>query len=264
MKLIDSFVVETDFSIVEKRLNKVEKQRNIFDDSQFEIEQLVEDPNHEDIRTEFEERFYSEVSRATILSKNHSVTLTQLVISEAWSPSSTESQLPQFEIPNQRKLPSLNLPVLNGNYETWLGYLDLFKSLVYDDGNTSNIEKFYYLKGCLHGEAQKVIASLVLSAEKYKVAWDLLRDRYDNRKAIHQSHVKSLLNLPCITREVSIRSFLDQAPKHIRALKALNEPVETLDILLVEIITLKLILFPRKKWVDVSSESTQSTYVELI
>ena len=190
-KFIDSFVVETDFPILEKRLNEIEKQRNIFDESQFEIEQLVEDSNHEDIRTEFEGKFYFVVSRATILLKNHSDTQTQCVISEARSPSSTESQLPRFGIPTQRKLPSLNLPIFNGNYETWLGFYDLFKSLVDDDSNTSNIEKFYHLKGCLRGEAAEVIASLELSAENYKVAWDLLRDRYDNRKVIRQSHVKS-------------------------------------------------------------------------
>ena len=53
------------------------------------------------------------------------------------------------------------------------------------------------------------------------VAWDLLTERYDNRKLIRESHVKALLNLRCISTEFPVCPFLDQIQKHIRALKAL-------------------------------------------
>lgn len=131
------------------------------------------------------------------------------------------------------------MPAFNGSYDTWLGFHDLFKSLVDDDRTLSDIHKLYYLKGCLQDDATQVLSSIELSSENYKVAWDLLKERYDNRKIIRQTHVKAILNLSTISKEFSVRSFLDLIQKHIRALEALKEPVDKWDTLLVEIIKQK-------------------------
>jgi hypothetical protein len=42
----------------------------------------------------------------------------------------------------------------------------------------SNIKKFSYLKGKLHGQAQSAISGLTLSNENYDVAVDILKERF--------------------------------------------------------------------------------------
>ena len=49
-----------------------------------------------------------------------------------------------------------------------------------------------YIRVCLKDEAAEVIASLETTSENYLVAWELLKNRYDNRKFIVESHIKAL------------------------------------------------------------------------
>ena len=165
---------------------------------------------------------------------------------------------------SKRSLPRVNLPSFSGSYESWLGFHELFKSLVDDDKEIPDIGKLYHLKGCLRDEAAEVIASIELSSENYTVAWNLLKLRYDNRKTIRQAHVKALLNLPVLSREFTVRSLLYQVQKHVRELEALKEPVDQWDTLLVEIIKQKLNSFICEKWEDSSCESANPTFKELI
>ncbi|CAK9796219.1 hypothetical protein ANTPLA_LOCUS696 [Anthophora plagiata] len=164
----------------------------------------------------------------------------------------------------KRCLPRINLPSFSGSYESWLGFHDLFKSLVDDDKDIPDIEKLYHLKGCLRDEAAEALASIELSSENYRVAWSLLKERYDNRKIIRQTHVKALLNLQCISKETSVRSLIDQVQKHVRALEALKESVDKWDTLLIEIIKQKLTGSLLEKWEDASCESTAPTFNELL
>ena len=118
-------------------------------------------------------------------------------------------------------MPSLYIPTFNGSYGTWLAFHDLLKSLVDDNKHITDIEKLYHLKGCLKGDAEAVIASIGLSSDNYSVAWTLLKERYDNRKFIRESHVKSILNLPCVSKDFPVCSLLNQVHNHTRALIAL-------------------------------------------
>ena len=165
---------------------------------------------------------------------------------------------------SKRNFPRLNLPFFSGSYESWLGFHDIFKALVDDDKYLPAIEKLYHLKGCLKDETAEIIASLELSSENYIVAWELLKERYDNRKIIRQTHVKALLNLPYMSKDFPVRSFVDQIQKHVRAFKALKEPVEQWDTPLVETIKQKVNSFICDKWEDASCESANPTYKEII
>ncbi|XP_051166617.1 uncharacterized protein LOC127284933 [Leptopilina boulardi] len=258
LKFLDAFEYEKDYPILEKRLQEIENQRAIFDTCQLELEQTNEDPAHETTRDEFDEKYYRAVSKATTILQNIPRQMTQLATS------SNHANSERQPIVGKRKLPPVNLPTFDGSYESWIGFHDLFQSVVDADRDTTEIEKFYHLKGCLRDEAVNVIAALELSAENYKVAWNLLKDRYNNRKIIRRKHVNALLNLPFLSKEYSIRSFLDYIQKHIRALQALKEPIENWDTLLIGIVSQKLNPFLREKWEDFSNDSEQPTYQELI
>ena len=57
-------------------------------------------------------------------------------------------------------LPKLGLPSFSGTFDAWLGFRDIFNSMVHTNNQVPTIFKFHYLKSCVKGEAAEVIASL--------------------------------------------------------------------------------------------------------
>ena len=232
---IDGYSAERDFPSLEKRITDLDREFEEFNTAYTELEELSEYLNFGITRTDYEEKFYVAFGKAKAFLNERS--------SNDPRPSSSQSIVRNDQANNfqtsKRNLPRLNVPFFIGSCESWLGFHDILKSLVDDDKDLHAIEKFYHLKGCLKDEAAKIIASLELSSENYVVAWELLKERYDNRKIIRQTHVKALLNLPYMSKGFPVRSFVDQIQKHARGLKALEEPVDQWDTLLVEIIKQK-------------------------
>ena len=138
------------------------------------------------------------------------------------------------------KIPSLGLPSFSGSYDTWLGFHDVFTSMVHNNVKTSPILKLRHLRDCLKGEAAELIASVQLSAENYLIAWEIVKETYDNRKLIRQNHIQDLFNIPYMSKEFSVRSLLNSIQKHVRALKVLDEPVESWGSLLIVLIRNKM------------------------
>lgn len=120
------------------------------------------------------------------------------------------------------------------------------------------------MKGCLEGKAADVLASLEISSKNYVVAWKLLKNRYDNRKVIREDHAKSLINLPSLSKEYTVRALLDDVQKHVRALKSLNKMVENWNTLLIVITKEKLNQFLREKWEEYSTELKYPTFEQMV
>lgn len=76
----------------------------------------------------------------------------------------------------------------------------------------------------MNGEAINIIGSLEVSDRNYDLAWDLLRERYDNKRVIVQTHIKAILELPTMTRKNAgeLRQIADGVSRHVRALTALQ------------------------------------------
>lgn len=94
---------------------------------------------------------------------------------------------------------SFRLPIslsINGFFDLWLTFHDTFHSLIHCDSRLSNVQKFHYLKSCLKGDASQTIHSPTISTTNYEAAWNILKDRYDNKKLIVEDHIKILFNLP--------------------------------------------------------------------
>ena len=205
-KFLREFVPKRDFPVIEIRQKETVSEREIFEKCVMELESLEDDPDYENIRTQFDECYYSTYSKAFLLMKPSTASISQNS-SQTSLLSQNNSNLENLVIENRipthshrGKLPLLNTPTFSGSYDTWLGFHDLFKSLVDNNNTISEIEKLYYLKGCLKDEAAEILDSIELSAENYSVAWSLLKDRYDNRRIIREGHVKSILKLPCIVK----------------------------------------------------------------
>lgn len=109
------------------------------------------------------------------------------------------------------KLPTLTLPTFNGNYEQWLLFKDSFESLININDNLTAIQKFQYLRSSLKDEALKVIQSLETTTGNYRIAWDLLKKSYENKRLIINTHLKELIELIPI-RKSSYIALRREAP----------------------------------------------------
>jgi len=129
-------------------------------------------------------------------------------------------------------------------------FFNTFNSVIHSNISLSNTQRFQYLRASLTGDASAVISSLELSDANYDIAWSILREWYDNKRVIIQTHVSAIFDLPTMTREnaVELRKLSDSATKHLHALQALKCPTTHWNDLLVHLLTSKLDSLTLREW----------------
>jgi hypothetical protein len=73
------------------------------------------------------------------------------------------------------QLPTLNLIHFDGKYENWGEFYDSFCAVVYTNNNPnlSDVQRFYYLRTSLEGDAVQVIQLMNASGSNYELALTL-------------------------------------------------------------------------------------------
>lgn len=147
-------------------------------------------------------------------------------------------------------MPTIQLPKFSGSYENWLEFRDSFNSLIHCNDTIDEINKFHYLRASLEGPAAVVIQSFEFSASNYSVAWNVLCERYDNKRLLIQNHISALFNIDNITKEssVSLKRLIDSLNKHLRSIDLLGEPVTYWGTLLIYLVTHKLDQRTYREW----------------
>lgn len=202
-------------------------------------------------RDEFENKYYNTVTKARDIIKSHVSSQTSSVTSTATSSSTPPAQGQVLQSTNiNAKLPALKLIEFSGSYSEWRKFSDTFNALVHINSTLSNVEKFYYLQVSLKNEAAQVIASLPITDANYPTAWKLLTDRYENNKAISNTHIREIIDLPSIqkTSHSELRHLLDNFLKNYRALELMDNDVKTWDGILIFILLEKLDFNSRREW----------------
>ncbi|KYN12751.1 hypothetical protein ALC57_15076 [Trachymyrmex cornetzi] len=166
------------------------------------------------------------------------------------SPSPSSSGFVPSQPVNRIRLPKLDLPKFSGKYDEWCPFFDSFNSLIHINASLSDVQKLQYLRASLTGDAAKIISALEISEPNYQVAWAILKERYDNRRAIVQSHIKTIFELPSMAKEniTELRQIADGATRHIHALQVLKRPTTQWDDLLVYILSSKLDALTSREW----------------
>lgn len=235
---VSSYQAERDKCEVPVRLENLITLWTEFNAAQAELETLEET---EDVlesylkeRTEFERAYYRVKGTLLLLNQNDA----QLTTARPNDNSNNVSHL---------KLPDIKLPVFGGNYEDWMNFHDLFVSLVHSSTNLSTIQKFYYLRSSLAGEALKLIQTIPISNEQYSVAWNLLISHYQNPRRLKRTYVQSLFEFPCMKRETAaeLHSLIDKFQTNVKILKQLGEITEHWDVLLIHLLSTRLDLITR-------------------
>lgn len=80
------------------------------------------------------------------------------------------------------KLPEICLPSFEGKIKEWITFRDSLCSLIHENRQLTDMDRFSYLKSALTGDALLEIESVEPSAANYSVAWKALESRYENKK----------------------------------------------------------------------------------
>jgi hypothetical protein len=90
------------------------------------------------------------------------------------------------------KLPVISLPTHDGETCSWPQYRDTFKALIVNNTTLSNVQKFHYFIASLNNEAKDLISKLKITNDNFLVAWQLVTQRYNNKRHVTFHHIQLL------------------------------------------------------------------------
>lgn len=251
--VVHNFSKDDDIIQLTIRKEKIEESWAEFQKIQSTIEEQSKSPKAEELyRDDFENLYYSAVADCTrILTQNMRKEESYRGLKNEDTSQSTSSE--KISGSNQAsivKLAALNVPKFSGDYKQWSTFNDMFIALIHSNEALTEIQKFFYLKSALSGDAEKVIQSYETSAKNYLVAWNCLNERFNNKKIIVQSHTKAIFDLEPVTKETAskLRQFIDSLSGHMTALKSIGYDPKNWGPMLLHVISTKLDCATLKEW----------------
>lgn len=182
-------------SQIQERFSRLEGYWSEYSTVQSEIKGIDADECGDGIQ--FENAFYS-------LSADMRAIINMVINpSVARGSASPASDLTNLNQASSVCLPKLNLPTFSGKYEEWFSFYDIFNKTIGGNLSITDSQRFQYFKTSLTGEASDIIDALKISGENYSVAWELLRERYDNLRLTVNAHLRTIFDLPSMVKENS-------------------------------------------------------------
>lgn len=148
------------------------------------------------------------------------------------------------------RLPKMELPSFDGTFEEWQPFHDLFKATVADHPTLSDATKMQYLKAALKGEAASLLSALPITDGNYRIAWNQLKERYENKRAQISHHLYKITNMQPVGQDAltKLRSIKDTLNLSIDSLRQLQVPADNWGPLLIHIAVQKFSAGLKKEW----------------
>uniref|UniRef100_A0A8D8UZ49 Endonuclease n=1 Tax=Cacopsylla melanoneura TaxID=428564 RepID=A0A8D8UZ49_9HEMI len=126
--------------------------------------------------------------------------------------------------PTKIKLPTINVPMFNGDVTTFPSFKSLYDQLIHRNSSLSDIQKFSYLKGYLSPTAASCIDHISFVPQNYPLAYKSVGDRYGNSRVLANAYLAQILKFHSLqTDQVrGLRNFLDVFHVNVESLKGLN------------------------------------------
>lgn len=132
---------------------------------------------------------------------------------------------------NRLQLERLTIPKFDGKYSQWR----MFNSLIHCNETLPAFEKMQYLKTHVQGDAVRVIQQLDVNNENYETARDMLRERYDNKRAMAWNYLHKFHSLPMAKEDSdsSIKRVMDATAELIANMNSIGVNNEHWDLLVI-------------------------------
>lgn len=144
---------------------------------------------------------------------------------------------------NHSRIPAMVLPKFDGDFQQWKMFYSKFQSLFEDDKEINNIQRLRYLTSCLSGRALDVISAIEPSEEAYSIAVKALKSRFEHKRRAIQAHIRTILDIPNMssTSATTLSNLFAEVTRRIQALKALKQPVEHWDSVLIYLFSFSMV-----------------------
>lgn len=162
-------------------------------------------------------------------------------------------------------LPRIKLPIFSGDYQTWTSFRDIFTTMIRENTDLTNVEKMYYLKTCVTGEAARLIGNLPVSEENFITAWLLLLSRYENKRFLTTAQLDRITSLKPLKMKSAkgLRTLLTTISEALGAIRALGCAVQHWNPLLLHLLVRLLDPDTREAWeVNLGSSPSYPSYAQ--
>ncbi|KAJ0169625.1 hypothetical protein K1T71_014810 [Dendrolimus kikuchii] len=165
-------------------------------------------------------------------------------------PSRTPDDSVESQAYTQVKLPRIQLPTFSGNYEEWPAFNDLYVSLIHDNPSLTNVQKLYYLKSSIVGEAAALLKHIQITDPSYQQAWDTLKQRYGNKRLIVNSLLKRFFSQKKCSAQTAtqLKGLFDTTNEVMNSLQNLKVPTDFWDPIIIFVVVQKLDPDSHKEW----------------
>ncbi|XP_037810871.1 uncharacterized protein LOC119603042 [Lucilia sericata] len=99
------------------------------------------------------------------------------------------------------RLPPCDMQNFDGGVSKWPAFRDMSQAVCANKTDMAPAEKLFYLRSKLRGEAFQTIKHLDLVDENFSIAWEALKNRYENVRVLVHQQMKQLFGMPTIPQE---------------------------------------------------------------
>lgn len=149
------------------------------------------------------------------------------------------------------KLPKFDLPHFYGDSEHWISFKELFESTIVQNEQLSEIEKLQYLHSAVRGNASKLIRGFALREENLKNCWEILCERYENKRQLAICQINKIFNTKIVKANNSktLLELIDTCNEAVRNLQTLGLESNSLsDLMIINCMISKLDEPLKQRW----------------
>lgn len=97
-------------------------------------------------------------------------------------------------------LPRMKIPPFDDELVKWESFRDSFEALI-NSNALSEVQKLYFLKSFLEGDAALLIVHVQMSDTNYEGAWKILKDEYDCSRTLITAYINAFAAFPVMKIE---------------------------------------------------------------
>ncbi|KAI5753224.1 hypothetical protein M8J77_024779 [Diaphorina citri] len=194
------------------------------DDAQEKFEKAIDLINQLNTQVEDEEKVDCSQNGSAFDDLYYKVKAHESALKALIPPPAPAPSQPAEPMPAKIKLPTINVPLFNGDVTNFPSFKSLYDQLIHSNSTLSDIQKFSYLKGYLSPSAATCIDHIAFVAQNYQLAYKSVSDRYGNSRVLANAYLAQILKFQSLqTDQVKgLRTFLDIFHVNVESLKGLN------------------------------------------
>ncbi len=161
---------------------------------------------------------------------------------------------------NTVKLPRVQLKKFSGERKEFHDWAGMFENAIINDDRYDNLQKLYFLKSLVEGEAAKLISNVPYEASALDPAWKSIKDFYGNKRSLIAQYYADIFDLPVIKSADDIRNTICTVNSAMRGLEVYSINAKEQSSMITFAVVRKFSPNIRKEWEKYNNDT--NTYPE--